>query len=174
MTRPRLVIVKLGGAAITDKSKEETLSIKGLAAAAAAIGAAVRENSSGSATAPRTRFILGHGAGSVGHQWAAREGFSPISPETNAGDPRKSAAAVARVRAVCGRLHSAVVSSLVAAGVPAFSHPPAPAGWCTANYGKEVVDHSCGLLAGLLDSVSYFVCSCFCEEEKEEREREEN
>ena len=148
MTRPRLVIVKLGGAAITDKSREETLCSKGLAAAAAAVGAAFRENSPSG-----TRFIVVHGAGSFGHQAAAREGFSsPISPDSNAGDPRRSAAAVARVRASCGRLHSAVVSSLVAAGVPALSHPPAPAGWCSAAHGKEVVDHSCGLLAGLLDA----------------------
>ena len=156
MTRPRLVIVKLGGAAITEKHKEETLCTKGLAAAAAAIGAAFGENGDGAAS---TRFIVVHGAGSFGHQAAAREGFSSssgtgdISPESNAGDPQKCAAAVARVRASCGRLHSAVVSSLVAAGVPALSHPPAPAGWCTAGNGQEVVDHSCGMLAGLLDLV---------------------
>lgn len=152
MTRPRLVIVKLGGAAITDKSREETLCSKNLAAAAAAVGAAFRENSSPSPHAS-TRFIVVHGAGSFGHQAAAREGFSsPISQDTNAGDPRRSAAAAARVRASCGRLHSAVVSSLVAAGVPALSHPPAAAGWCSAAHGAEVVDHSCGLLAGLLDA----------------------
>ena len=152
MTRPRLVIVKLGGAAITDKSQEETLCTKGLAAAAAAIGAAFREN--GGSLGKGTRFVVVHGAGSFGHQAASREGFSsssPISTESNAGDPGKSAAAVARVRASCGRLHSAVVSSLVAAGVPALSHPPAAAGWCSASHGSEVVDHSCGLLAGLLD-----------------------
>ena len=114
MTRPRLVIVKLGGAAITDKSQEETLCTKGLAAAAAAIGAAFREN--GGSLGKGTRFVVVHGAGSFGHQAASREGFSsssPISTESNAGDPGKSAAAVARVRASCGRLHSAVVSSLV-------------------------------------------------------------
>ena len=155
MTRPRLVIVKLGGAAITDKSKEETLCTKGLAAAAAAIGAALRETSSQGPGAPRTRFVVVHGAGSFGHQAAAREGFSsPVSAESNAGDPARSAAAAARVRASCGRLHSAVVSSLVAAGVPALSHPPAAAGWLTASHGLEVVDHSCGFLAGLLDAGS--------------------
>ena len=159
MTRPRLVIVKLGGAAITDKAKEETLCATGLAAAAAAISAAFRENSSTSTTKRKnpTRFVVVHGAGSFGHQAASREGFSsPISPDSAAGDPMTSAAAAARVRASCGRLHSAVVSALVAAGVPALSHPPAPAGWCTASEGKEVVDHSCGLLAGLIDSVREF------------------
>ena len=96
MTRPRLVIVKLGGAAITDKSREETLCSKGLAAAAAAVGAAFRENS----PSHSTRFIVVHGAGSFGHQAAAREGFSsPVSRDSGAGDPRRSAAAAARVRA---------------------------------------------------------------------------
>jgi hypothetical protein len=31
-----------------------------------------------------------------------------------------------------------VVSSLVAAGVPALSHPPAAAGWLSASHGIEV------------------------------------
>ena len=80
MTRPRLVIVKLGGAAITDKSKEETLCTKGLAAAAAAIGVAHRENAAGSGAAS-TRFVVVHGAGSFGHQAASREGFRVQSPQ---------------------------------------------------------------------------------------------
>ncbi len=59
-------VVKLGGAAITDKTQLETLRAEVLATAAAQLAQAVKEDHSQSGSA----LIVVHGAGSFGHQFA--------------------------------------------------------------------------------------------------------
>mmetsp|Transcript_9563 Transcript_9563/g.24354 ORF Transcript_9563/g.24354 Transcript_9563/m.24354 type:complete len:115 (+) Transcript_9563:216-560(+) len=59
-------LVKLGGAAITNKASFETLDADALQHTAAALAAAIRGDS------PEARTIVVHGAGSFGHHQASK------------------------------------------------------------------------------------------------------
>ena len=108
-----LLVVKIGGAAITDKASARTDLPRNLVAIATSLAKAGRPG----------RCILVHGAGSFGH-FEARE-YRLNS--TDARDfPGKSAIGVARCRASLALLHSRVLDALVSAGTPAVSIPAFP------------------------------------------------
>jgi isopentenyl phosphate kinase len=108
-----LVVVKVGGAAITDKaSHKPRLRVQGLADVVAALCAA-------HAT---TSLVVVVGAGSYGHGRAKEVGFS--SSKAVAADAKSLLAAVG-VRQHVMALAGIVTSALVDAGVPAMHFTPA-------------------------------------------------
>lgn len=142
------VIVKLGGAALTNKQRLETLEHEVLAASArqlAALHAAIGP-----------RFVVVHGAGSFGHQVAAAAGVAaggihessavrqtgPLSPSPSA--VRQGFAAT---RASVTKLNQLVVAALLAAGVPAVGVSPFPT-WTTRR--RRVMADGCDGVAALL------------------------
>lgn len=131
------VIIKLGGAAITNKQQLESLNSQVLAAAAAQLAALH------AAVGPR--FVVVHGAGSFGHQAAAAAGV--------AGGGIYQSAAVrqgfAATRASVTKLNQLVVAALVDAGVPAVGVSPCPA-WTTRQ--RQVATDGCGGVAALLSA----------------------
>lgn len=129
------MIIKLGGAAITNKQQLESLNSQVLTAAAAQLAALH------AAVGPR--FAVVHGAGSFGHQAAAAAGVA-------GGGIHQSAAVrqgFAATRASVTKLNQLVVAALVAAGVPAVGVSPCPA-WTTRQ--RQVATDGCGGVAALL------------------------
>lgn len=106
-----LVLLKLGGSLITDKSREQTLRQDVLDRLCQEIATArVRQ--------PDLQVVIGHGSGSFGHIEAARY-------RTRAGV--KSPAdwlGYAHVAHVAAKLNRSVLDALRAAGVPALNCPP--------------------------------------------------
>jgi isopentenyl phosphate kinase len=122
---PRLAcLVKLGGALITDKLKDETLRAHALRETARHLAIAYRESSaSGSGGAG---LVVVHGAGSYGHFPARKYGIA------RGGDLRtdptlRQGLCVTRLRV--SKLHALVLEALVEAGVPATGLPPFAAPW---------------------------------------------
>lgn len=135
------VVVKLGGAAVTEKGEEERLASGRLAGAAAAVASAYeawRRRGAG--------VVVVHGAGSFGHQHARRSGVARGSA-CLAEDAAVRLGVVATRRAVV-KLSGLVVDALVDAGVPAVAVSPL-GGWKTsgAHVACENVDCVRGLLA---------------------------
>ncbi len=107
-----VVLVKLGGSLITDKSGDCAARLEVIYRLAGEIAAA----------RPRmTRLILGHGSGSFGHASAARHGVGagPLSAAALQG--------VSETRARAAELHALVTSSLLAAGLAPFTWAPSSA-----------------------------------------------
>ncbi|KAL1498605.1 hypothetical protein AB1Y20_013920 [Prymnesium parvum] len=102
------LVIKLGGSALTDKTSFETVKERVLQTTALQLRAS---------TAP----VIVHGAGSFGHFQAHEFGVA-----RGAADPRFSWLGFSQTRASVSRLHTRVVSSLVAAGLPAVGLPPFP------------------------------------------------
>lgn len=106
-------MVKIGGAAITDKASARTDVPSNLVAIAATLAKAGRPG----------RLILVHGAGSFGH-FEARE--YRLNSTDVSDFPVKSAMGIARCRASLAQLHSRVLDALVSAGIPVASIPTFP------------------------------------------------
>ena len=109
-----VLLVKLGGSLITDKS--------GTARARSGVIQRLAAECQAGAEGTRARIIIGHGSGSFGHAAAARHGIDGKSSR------RHSPAAIAAVQNAAHDLHRRVVAALGVAGVPAFSAPPSAFG----------------------------------------------
>ena len=130
------VIVKLGGAAITEKDSLETMGARGqavLAAAARSIAETVRT---------QRNVVVVHGAGSFGHFQANEHGVAGggvlegIACEDGDATARLRAG-VAKTRNSVQKLNAAVVSALIDAGVHAVGLSPF-ASWFTRGAGKHI------------------------------------
>jgi isopentenyl phosphate kinase len=104
-----VVIVKLGGAALTDKASYRSLKPEALGALASAVG---------TAHAQRVRLVVVHGAGSFGHHEAAAHS---LNSRRLADLGNKTPLGIAACRSSLAALHSLVLDALVAAHVPAVS-----------------------------------------------------
>ena len=141
------VLVKLGGAAITDKQQLETLNPEVLAASARQLAALYAEQqelggSSDSGCGPAGLVVV-HGAGSFGHQTAAASGVA-------AGGICDSTAVrqgFADTRRSVTKLNQLVVAALLEAGVPAVGVSPCGS-WTTRR--RRVVADGCDGVAALL------------------------
>lgn len=100
-----MVVVKLGGAAITHKSEQRSLNKEALMRCVEAIGAASRTG---------VRIAIVHGAGSFGHAEAREYGISKGRQEDS-----RQMLGVAYTRQAVTELARHVADDLVAAGVPA-------------------------------------------------------
>jgi isopentenyl phosphate kinase len=131
-----VVLIKLGGAALTDKAGWRVLKPAAVTAAATAVGRAV---------AVGAVPVLVHGAGAFGHAEAAAGSLASADP---ASAPAQTPLAVAACRASLAALHSAVLDAAVAAGVPAVTASAFPAAHarCCGGYVRATVDalaHGC-------------------------------
>jgi isopentenyl phosphate kinase len=104
-----VVLVKLGGSLITDKTRQETPRHETLARLAAELVRAL--------PVCRERLVLAHGSGSFGHVAAQRFGLGG-----SGGPPPVTGIAVTQDRAAA--LHRLVVGALIAAGAAPFSLAP--------------------------------------------------
>ena len=106
-----LVFLKLGGSAITDKTRPEVLDEAALGQLAQVIAATLHAN-------PALRMLIGHGGGSFGHHWANLY-------QTHRGVRNdRGWEGVVKVADAMGRLNREVVRRLIAAGVAAMSVQP--------------------------------------------------
>lgn len=121
-----MIIVKLGGSVVTDKSSRETLDEKRLRAVAAALGEYDGD------------LVVVHGGGSFGHPAAAEREVSATEGTRSAGD------AVA-VHDAMGRLNSAVVDALAGAGLTAL--PVRPLSFVHRDRNGDVVVPADGIAA---------------------------
>lgn len=121
--RLAVTLVKLGGSLITDKTKPRTVERARLRRLSAEIAAGWSGGG----------LIVGHGSGSFGHPEALAAGLVG-----GAGGRRLDSAAdrmgIARTQSAAQALHRLIVSSLIDAGVPAYSQPPS--GFLVADDGK--------------------------------------
>ncbi len=108
-----VVLVKLGGSLITDKSGDCTARPEVIDRLAREIAAA--------RPGMRERLILGHGSGSFGHASAARHGIGAgrLGPAALPG--------VSETRARAAELHALVIDRLLAAGLAPFTWAPSSA-----------------------------------------------
>ncbi|KAJ1447043.1 Aspartate/glutamate/uridylate kinase [Pelagophyceae sp. CCMP2097] len=106
---PEVVVVKFGGAAITDKRALRTVDAAALAACAAAVADARRAGA---------RVVVVHGAGSFGHFEAKQYGLAAgaAHPEWRAG--------FSETRAAVTELNRLCLAALAAEGVPAVAVAP--------------------------------------------------
>lgn len=106
-----LVLLKLGGSVITDKTSPSTPRLEVIERLAAEINTAVSAR-------PELQLIIGHGAGSFGHGLAAKHQIATggIGPQSWLG--------FAEVAAEVARLNRLVMDALLAAGVPAIAFQP--------------------------------------------------
>jgi isopentenyl phosphate kinase len=111
MPRP-ILLVKLGGSLITDKTRPGRAHREVIRRLAREIAAFARSSS-------RPALIVGHGSGSFGHVAAAAGGMSPAPVRRRAG-----AAAVAWTQRRAAELHALVVAALEDAGAAPFSLAP--------------------------------------------------
>jgi len=128
-----VVLIKLGGSLITEKSREETPRRADIARLA-------REIAEAAAALPE-RIVLGHGSGSFGNAAAHRSGIARgfHSPEQLAG--------IARTQSSAATLHRLVIEALLEAGVAPFSL--APSSWVSTERGAPVARHAEPLLRAL-------------------------
>jgi isopentenyl phosphate kinase len=106
-----LIFIKLGGSVLTDKTKPEAIDQDMLQAIARVI-AKVRHDQ------PHLRFLIGHGAGSFGHYWAAQYATHlGVSDATGWHG-------VALVSDAMGRLNRLVVDALLRAGIDVIGVQP--------------------------------------------------
>lgn len=111
-----VLVIKLGGAAITHKQTLETANPPNIEASAEALALAAAELPGG--------ICVVHGAGSFGHFQAREYGVSK-----GVSAPSFSWLGFALTRQSVGKLHQLVLASLLRHGVPAVSVPPFAAGW---------------------------------------------
>ena len=104
-----MIVLKLGGSVVTEKSRPETVAADALARAADAVAAHVAGRPGG--------LVLVHGGGSFGHPHAERHGVTATEGTRDAG-------AVTDVHGAMKRLNAAVVGALAERDVPAVPvHP---------------------------------------------------
>lgn len=120
--RPPLVLVKLGGSLITEKSREETVRPEVLSRLAGEIARA--------AAAIPDRVIVGHGSGSFGHVAAKRSG---IAGGIRSADQLPG---VSLTQDRAAALHRLVIAALLEAGALPYSIVPSSA--VTAETGRPV------------------------------------
>ena len=118
MARP-IVLLKLGGSLITDKSRPGV-------ARPAAIRRLARDLAAAGNDRRGPRLLLGHGSGSFGHAAAAAGGLTPRA------DARRRLDAVSRTQHRAAELHRIVIAALVDAGARPFSFAPSSF-LCAAN-----------------------------------------
>jgi len=100
-----VIVVKLGGSVVTEKSSPETVADDALARAADALAGHHRD------------LVLVHGGGSFGHPHAERHGVTTT-------EGTRDAAAVTDVHGAMTELNAAVVGAFAERGVPAVPvHP---------------------------------------------------
>ncbi len=155
-----LVLVKLGGSLITEKTQEETPRLEVMSRLAEELAA----------TLPQLRsrgigVLLGHGSGSYGHVAAKRHGYREVA----AGERRRTGAGAIHNRAET--LHCMLVTALVRAEIECLSL--APSTFLVARDGAPVECWSrtveMALHGGLVpvvygdvvldESVGYSICS---------------
>lgn len=131
-----IVLLKLGGSLITEKSRAETPRPEVIARLAGEIARAAR----GARGAP-FRLIAGHGSGSFGHMAARESGIAEglRSPEQLPG--------VSRTQERAAALHRLMVNALEEAGALPFSL--APSSCMVAAAGRPVAFHDEPLLLAL-------------------------
>lgn len=126
-----LVVVKLGGALLTDKSERRSLRREALAPLAASVAAIHALRPPGGQ--PLHLCVI-HGAGSFGHFEAREHRLNSTAP---ADATHQTPLGVARCRASLAQLNAAVVDALVDAGVPAVTVPAFPGGGVHRGAGQE-------------------------------------
>lgn len=123
---PPLLLVKLGGAAITVKSRLESLRPVALEVAAGLVGNCRRRG---------VDVVVVHGAGSFGHfqakEYRVNDGLKSRSPKDLVG--------FAKTRQSVTKLNQHVCAAFVAADIPAIGISPCP-GWETT--GRRVTMHN--------------------------------
>lgn len=121
----RVVVVKLGGSAVTDKGGFEAAREDVIAKVAAAIKDAVALH------APRgIKVIVVHGAGSFGHPQAKKYGVSRGRSLAADGELRAGAALT---RASVTKLNAVVLAALLEQGVAAVTVSPFPEARCAGR-----------------------------------------
>ena len=118
-----VTLVKLGGSLITDKTKPRTVEREHLGRLAAEIAAGWSGGS----------LIVGHGSGSFGHPEARAAGLVGGAGGRRLDSPADRMG-IARTQSAAQALHRMIVSSLIEAGVPAYSQ--SPSGFLVADGGK--------------------------------------
>jgi isopentenyl phosphate kinase len=111
MTTPRMVFVKLGGAAITDKTKALTALPDRIEDLAGQIARVWKDN-------PGMQLVIGHGSGSFGHSSAQRNNTK------NGVSSPKEWLGFAEVWDDARRLNELVMHALLSAGLPVIAFPP--------------------------------------------------
>lgn len=138
-----LVLLKLGGSILTDKTQQESIDHATLHSIAATLAAVLREDN-------RLRLLVGHGGGSFGHHWAERYGTHRGVHDSRGWE------GVARVADAMGRLNRIVVAALIDAGVNAVTVQPSASALADGGELREmtthVIDH---MLAARLTPVVY-------------------
>ena len=109
MSSPPLVLLKLGGSLITDKTAIRVVRREILRSLAAEIATAVRDGH---------RLVVAHGSGSFGHPEAAAAGLEEGI------DGRSQLPGVVRTQEAARELHREVLEALSEAGAPPFSLLP--------------------------------------------------
>ncbi len=143
-----VVLVKLGGSLLTDKTRPGHARRDVIERLAAELAAARRDLSE------QTGLVLGHGSGSFGHVEARRAGLSSGAPvATEAHVPL--ADGIAATQAAAAALHRLVLDSLVQAGARPFSL--SPSAFLTTDAGRiaslQTEPLLCALEQGLLPVV---------------------
>lgn len=110
MARP-IVLLKLGGSLITDKTRSSV-------ARRAVILRLAREVASACQTPRGPRILLGHGSGSYGHTVAAKGGL------VRGADARRRVDTISRTQVAAAKLHHLMVAALADAGARPFSFAP--------------------------------------------------
>jgi isopentenyl phosphate kinase len=111
-----IIFLKLGGSLITDKAGVEVVRRDILLRIANEVIKAKKQQ-------PDMRLIIGHGGGSFGHVVAAR-----YNTRAGAATPEEWRG-FAEVHAAMSRLNQIVVETLLGAGVPVITFPPAAMGY---------------------------------------------
>ena len=132
--RSDIVVIKLGGSAITQKAKFETVNDAALRKTASALAA----------TSSAVRHVLVHGAGSFGHFQAREYGVSRGRTADSF-----SWRGFAETRSSVCKLNGLVVAALLAESVAAVGCPPFPR-WITSA--KRVLTSAVADLTPLLAS----------------------
>lgn len=104
----QVVLVKLGGSLITDKSKPLTIKKQNILTTCQALAQAI-------AKYPEYLFVIGNGAGSYGHFTAHATNL-----KQHPGDPMS----IAKVHQSVATLNAVIVEQLIQLGVPAISMQP--------------------------------------------------
>lgn len=125
-----VVLVKIGGSAITDKSTKETINAGAITWFSETISRSLLSERVDSCADPPLSYIIVHGAGSFGHHTAKEFGIkSETAPPDSAKQDRTAANAVvmgglARTRHSVKALNHYIVESLLNSGVSAVGISP--------------------------------------------------
>jgi isopentenyl phosphate kinase len=130
----KLVFLKLGGAAITDKSNARTPLKENIAQLANQVAHALREN-------PGMQILIGHGSGSFGHfsgqKYGTRDGVKNPADWLGFAEVWKDARL----------LNELVIHAFQSAGLPVIAFPPSA--WLTTNNLKSASKHTAPILCAL-------------------------